>query len=97
MLPMPSGGDGGYLALPRFTGDIGDPRREGWAMAMSNIWPHWRLAWLAMLPLLLVASLLAGGAFFSAESKGKNPLPFGPFLAAAGLWCGWQTLVSLPL
>lgn len=27
----------------------------------------------------------------------KNPLPFGPFLAAAGLISGWQSLLSLPL
>ncbi|MGF6424774.1 leader peptidase HopD [Lelliottia sp. 489] len=27
----------------------------------------------------------------------KNPLPFGPFLAAAGLVSGWQSLLSLPL
>ncbi|HBZ3701731.1 TPA: prepilin peptidase, partial [Klebsiella pneumoniae] len=25
------------------------------------------------------------------------PLPFGPFLAAAGFWCGWQTLANLTL
>ncbi|MNC16403.1 Type 4 prepilin-like proteins leader peptide-processing enzyme [compost metagenome] len=27
----------------------------------------------------------------------KNPLPFGPFLAAAGLLSGWQSLINLPL
>lgn len=27
----------------------------------------------------------------------KNPLPFGPFLAAAGLVSGWQNLLNLPL
>ncbi|MCD4559073.1 prepilin peptidase [Lelliottia nimipressuralis] len=27
----------------------------------------------------------------------KNPLPFGPFLAAAGLMSGWQSLLNLPL
>lgn len=27
----------------------------------------------------------------------KNPLPFGPFLAAAGLLSGWQSLLNLPL
>jgi leader peptidase HopD len=27
----------------------------------------------------------------------KNPLPFGPFLAAAGLVSGWQSLLNLPL
>lgn len=26
----------------------------------------------------------------------KNPLPFGPFLAAAGLCTGWQSLINLP-
>lgn len=27
----------------------------------------------------------------------KNPLPFGPFLAAAGLCVGWQSLINFPL
>ncbi|MGS2871318.1 prepilin peptidase [Enterobacter huaxiensis] len=27
----------------------------------------------------------------------KNPLPFGPFLAAAGLCVGWQNLINFPL
>lgn len=27
----------------------------------------------------------------------KNPLPFGPYLAAAGLICGWKNLLILPL
>ncbi|WP_407435215.1 prepilin peptidase [Lelliottia sp.] len=27
----------------------------------------------------------------------KNPLPFGPFMAAAGLLTGWQSLITLPL
>lgn len=27
----------------------------------------------------------------------KNPLPFGPFMAAAGLIMGWQHLISFPL
>ncbi|KNC93563.1 prepilin peptidase [Trabulsiella odontotermitis] len=27
----------------------------------------------------------------------KNPLPFGPFLAAAGWICSWETVLSLPL
>ncbi|ECM9761831.1 prepilin peptidase, partial [Salmonella enterica subsp. enterica serovar Typhimurium] len=25
------------------------------------------------------------------------PLPFGPFLAAAGVFCGWQAFISQPL
>jgi Type II secretory pathway, prepilin signal peptidase PulO and related peptidases len=27
----------------------------------------------------------------------KNPLPFGPFLAAAGLCASWQEVINLPL
>lgn len=27
----------------------------------------------------------------------KNPLPFGPFMAAAGLCVGWQNLINFPL
>ena len=72
-------------------------------LAALGAWHGWRL-----LPqLVLVASLLAGiawagaGLYASCGRKSKwgrsNPLPFGPFLAAAGFWCGWQTLASLTL
>jgi hypothetical protein len=50
--------------------------------------------------LVLAASLLAGMAWvilalFRRSKQQRwglnNPLPFGPFLTAAGFWCGWQT------
>ncbi|MBN0343703.1 prepilin peptidase, partial [Pseudomonas aeruginosa] len=63
-------------------------------LAALGAWHGWRL-----LPqLVLVASLLAGiawagaGLYASCGGRSKwrrsNPLPFGPFLAAAGFWCG---------
>ncbi|PLN68004.1 prepilin peptidase, partial [Klebsiella quasipneumoniae] len=72
-------------------------------LAALGAWHGWRL-----LPqLLLVASVLActvwavSGLYarYGGSSKwwGNNPLPFGPFLAAAGFWCGCQTLASLTL
>ncbi len=71
-------------------------------LAALGAWHGWQL-----LPqLVLVASLLASMAWvilgLSAvrrqQKMGKNnPLPFGPFLAAAGFWCGCQTLASLTL
>jgi len=72
-------------------------------LAALGAWHGWR-----MLPqLVLVASLLAGMTWvilgLSARCGGNrkweknNPLPFGPFLAAAGFWCGWQTLANLTL
>ena len=59
--------------------------------------------WCVLPELALVAALLAllyllmTSLFNPARRTLKNPLPFGPFLAAAGLCVGWQTLVNLPL
>ncbi|WP_061706978.1 prepilin peptidase [Pseudenterobacter timonensis] len=57
--------------------------------------------WAALPALVLSAAVLAAIfiliqlRFYSRRQVLKNPLPFGPFLAAAGLLSGWQTLVSL--
>lgn len=72
-------------------------------LAALGAWHGWQI-----LPrLVLIASFLAGItwgilAFYTRLCRHRrwilnNPLPFGPFMAAAGFWCGWQTLVSLPL
>ncbi|HED3305725.1 TPA: prepilin peptidase [Klebsiella quasipneumoniae subsp. similipneumoniae] len=71
-------------------------------LAALGAWHGWQL-----LPqLLLVASLLAGMtwmtlALFRRSKQQRwglnNPLPFGPFLTAAGFCCGCQTLASLTL
>ncbi|MEN4395697.1 A24 family peptidase [Enterobacter cloacae] len=59
--------------------------------------------WCVLPELALVAALLAllyllmTSLFNPVRRTLKNPLPFGPFLAAAGLCVGWQTLVNLPL
>ncbi|WP_434638448.1 prepilin peptidase [Klebsiella sp. I138] len=68
-------------------------------LAALGAWHGWQI-----LPqLVLVATIFAGGALLLLVILGKaqglldNPLPFGPFLAAAGFWCGWQPFVSQPL
>ena len=72
-------------------------------LAALGAWHGWR-----MLPqLVLVASLLAGMTWVilglsarcgcNRKWEKNNPLPFGQFLAAAGFWCGWQTLANLTL
>ena len=68
-------------------------------LAALGAWHGWQ-----MLPqLVFMATVFAGGVMLLLMILGKvqrslnNPLPFGPFLAAAGFWCGWQTLVSQPL
>ena len=71
-------------------------------LAALGAWHGWQ-----RLPqLVLAASLLAGMAWvilalFRRSKQQRwglnNPLPFGPFLAAAGFWCGCQTLASLTL
>lgn len=67
-------------------------------LAALGAWHGW-----GVLPqLVLIATILACvtlGMKIIAGRKRQvlyNPLPFGPFLAAAGLWCGWQTLISPP-
>ncbi|MBM7016360.1 prepilin peptidase [Enterobacter cloacae] len=59
--------------------------------------------WCALPILALVAALMAllylTGLSLINPDKGalKNPLPFGPFLAAAGLCVGWESLINFPL
>lgn len=59
--------------------------------------------WCALPILALVAALMAllylTGFSLINPDKGvlKNPLPFGPFLAAAGLCVGWESLINFPL
>ncbi|HDT2078548.1 prepilin peptidase [Enterobacter sp. A11] len=80
-------------------------RREGMGygdvkyLSALGAWHGWcvlpTLALLAALMALL--SLLVFSLLTSDKEAIKNPLPFGPFLAAAGLCVGWKTLFTLPL
>ena len=80
-------------------------RREGMGfgdikyLAALGAWHGW-----CVLPLLaLVAALMAllyltALSLFTPDRRAlKNPLPFGPFLAAAGLCVGWESLINFPL
>jgi len=80
-------------------------RREGMGygdvkyLAALGAWHGW-----CVLPLLaLVAALMALLCLLILSLLNpdkqtlKNPLPFGPFLAAAGLCVGWENVVSFPL
>ncbi|HBI6863991.1 TPA: prepilin peptidase [Enterobacter cloacae] len=80
-------------------------RREGMGygdikyLAALGAWHGW-----CVLPMLaLVAALLALLSFLCLSLLTpnkltlKNPLPFGPFLAAAGLCVGWENLINFPL
>ena len=64
-------------------------------LAALGAWHRWE-----SLPLLVfLAALIASinvMAMYVINGKGalKNPLPFGPFLAAAGFIIGWKTLLS---
>ncbi len=63
-------------------------------LAALGAWHGWQ----SLVMLVLVASLLACMmvcvVFFTSKREGilKNPLPFGPFLAGAGLMTGYQDL-----
>lgn len=64
-------------------------------LAALGAWHRWE-----SLPLLVfLAALIASinvMAMYVINGKGalKNPLPFGPFLTAAGFIIGWKTLLS---
>lgn len=80
-------------------------RREGMGygdvkyLAALGAWHGW-----CVLPLLALVSalmallcLLILSLVHPDKQTLKNPLPFGPFLAAAGLCVGWENLISFPL
>jgi len=80
-------------------------RREGMGygdikyLAALGAWHGWCvLPILALVAALMALLYLVAFSLFTPDKQAlKNPLPFGPFLAAAGLSVGWQTLFSQPL
>ena len=73
-------------------------RREGMGygdvkyLAALGAWHGW-----CVLPALALLSILVFSLLTGDKGALKNPLPFGPFLAAAGLCVGWKSVVTLPL
>lgn len=68
-------------------------------LAALGAWHGWKV-----LPqLVLIAAILACAAVTALTLCTRTrqtlhyPLPFGPFLAAAGVFCGWQAFISQPL
>ncbi|MBM3072807.1 prepilin peptidase [Enterobacter sp. RHBSTW-00994] len=68
-------------------------------LAALGAWHGW-----SVLPMIALSSALFAAIYLlfrSWNSPGKrtlkNPLPFGPFMAAAGLLNGWQNLINFPL
>ncbi|AOP97913.1 prepilin peptidase [Enterobacter roggenkampii] len=80
-------------------------RREGMGygdvkyLAALGAWHGWCvLPMLALLAALMALLCILVFSLIRPNKKAiKNPLPFGPFLAAAGLCVGWKTLLILPL
>lgn len=74
-------------------------RREGLGygdvkfLAALGAWHGWQnLPWLISLSSILACTFIAACGLRSGKWQAiKNPLPFGPFMAAAGLIAGWQT------
>lgn len=68
-------------------------------LAALGAWHGWEILPALVFTAALLACSAAGAkaiAFHNAQAL-KNPLPFGPFLAAAGLLMGYQTLMTLNL
>jgi leader peptidase HopD len=68
-------------------------------LAALGAWHGW-----ATLPALTLSAALMAAVYIFIFSLirpekqiAKNPLPFGPFLAAAGLLIGWQNVINFPL
>lgn len=68
-------------------------------LAALGAWHGWCILPLLALSAALLAMLyvLMRWMIKPGEKFLKNPLPFGPFMAAAGLLTGWQSLISFPL
>lgn len=68
-------------------------------LAALGAWHGWCILPILALSAALLATLylLVKSLIKPGEQCFKNPLPFGPFLAAAGLLTGWQSLISFPL
>ncbi|MGP3592835.1 prepilin peptidase [Vagococcus sp. WN89Y] len=68
-------------------------------LAALGAWHGWeQLPALVFIAALLACSLAGARALCTRSTKVlKNPLPFGPFLAAAGLLTGYQTLMMFNL
>ncbi|AJF70570.1 peptidase A24 [Raoultella ornithinolytica] len=64
-------------------------------LAALGAWHGWQsLPQLVfMATLIACATLLLRVVILNRRGVLNNPLPFGPFLAAAGFYCGWQTLL----
>lgn len=80
----------GYRALRRHEGlGYGDVK----FLAALGAWHGWQnLPWLIALSSILACAFTAACAVRCGKWQAiKNPLPFGPFMAAAGLIAGWQT------
>ncbi|CDL33057.1 Leader peptidase (Prepilin peptidase) / N-methyltransferase [Enterobacter hormaechei] len=80
-------------------------RREGMGygdikyLAALGAWHGWCvLPVLALVAALMALLYLVAFSLFTPDKQAlKNPLPFGPFLAAAGLCVGWESLINFPL
>ena len=80
-------------------------RREGMGygdikyLAALGAWHGWCvLPILALVAALMALLYLVAFSLFTPDKQAlKNPLPFGPFLAAAGLCVGWESLINFPL
>lgn len=68
-------------------------------LAALGAWHGWCILPVLALTAALTALLYLGIQFcrYPENQVLKNPLPFGPFLAAAGLCSGWQSVINLPL
>lgn len=86
----------GYLLICRCEGmGYGDIKY----LAALGAWHGWCvLPVLALVAALMALLYLVGFSLFNPNKQAlKNPLPFGPFLAAAGLCVGWESLINFPL
>ncbi|WP_339457477.1 prepilin peptidase [Pseudomonas sp. EA_65y_Pfl1_P120] len=93
------GAVGGYLLLwifrgvsNRFSGTDGMGQGDLKMMAMLGAWGGWQILPGVFVLSSLVGTLVAGVWIAAGKIDRRNPIPFGPFLAAAG----WLALLYSP-
>jgi len=86
------GAAAGYLALwlvfhafRLLTGKEGMGRGDFKLLACLGAWTGWRMLPLVILAAAAVGAIIGGGWLLFSKRGREHPIPFGPFLAAAGL------------
>lgn len=78
-----------YMGFKLLTGKEGMGYGDFKLLALFGAWLGWQSILMIVLMSSLVGALIGGGLIIFAKHNSQTPIPFGPYLAAAG----WLTLI----